>query len=289
MILTCPACGTQYVVKDDAIPPRGRKVRCSSCHHSWHQGPEGEVAAEPPETDDRAASEQETESGIGRGDRPEHFDQPAETAATSLDALEPVALPVAGLVEPPFAAPIPPPDEAQPAATGSEIADPQAYEPDYETSSDPDFSPFARREPADEERRRSPLLIALIAALLIAALAAAFWFLAPSAWKEQIGLASAGETSLELMVTHRDRSKLASGHELLTVGGRVINPTEQAQPVPPIHAQLHSKNGELIYNWTIAPPARTLPPGGSASFNSTEVNVPPGGDDLTITLGDPTA
>ena len=40
MILTCPNCGTQYVVKDGAIPPDGRQVRCASCKHSWHQGPE---------------------------------------------------------------------------------------------------------------------------------------------------------------------------------------------------------------------------------------------------------
>src|SRR5262249_24088494 len=37
MILTCPSCGTQYVVKDGAIPPQGRQVRCAACRHSWHQ------------------------------------------------------------------------------------------------------------------------------------------------------------------------------------------------------------------------------------------------------------
>src|SRR5215213_5806525 len=41
MILTCPACDTKYVVKDGAIPPGGRQVRCASCKHSWHQDPEG--------------------------------------------------------------------------------------------------------------------------------------------------------------------------------------------------------------------------------------------------------
>ena len=40
MILTCPACDTKYVVKDDAIPPQGRQVRCASCKRSWHQEPE---------------------------------------------------------------------------------------------------------------------------------------------------------------------------------------------------------------------------------------------------------
>ena len=45
MILTCPACGTQYAVKDGAIPPQGRQVRCASCKHSWHEQP---VEAEDP-------------------------------------------------------------------------------------------------------------------------------------------------------------------------------------------------------------------------------------------------
>src|SRR4051794_35734470 len=45
MILTCPSCGTQYVVKDGAIPPGGRQVRCASCKHSWHENPDG--SAEP--------------------------------------------------------------------------------------------------------------------------------------------------------------------------------------------------------------------------------------------------
>jgi len=54
MILTCPNCGTQYVVKDGAIPPQGRQVRCANCKHSWHQDPdavsETEGPAEEPET-----------------------------------------------------------------------------------------------------------------------------------------------------------------------------------------------------------------------------------------------
>src|SRR5687767_14172212 len=49
MILTCPSCGTQYVVKDGAIPPQGRQVRCASCKHSWHQDPEPAQAVEPEE------------------------------------------------------------------------------------------------------------------------------------------------------------------------------------------------------------------------------------------------
>jgi hypothetical protein len=86
-----------------------------------------------------------------------------------------------------------------------------------------------------------------------------------------------------------DRQQLESGNELLTVTGRVINPTSREQDVPPLQAQLRTKTGKVVYSWVIAPPARTLAAGASASFNSAEVNVPPGGDELTITLGSPRA
>ena len=37
MIITCPSCQTRYTVKAQAFMPSGRKVRCASCGHSWHQ------------------------------------------------------------------------------------------------------------------------------------------------------------------------------------------------------------------------------------------------------------
>ena len=87
-----------------------------------------------------------------------------------------------------------------------------------------------------------------------------------------------------------DRQQLESGNELLTVTGRVINPTGKEQDVPPLQAQLtqQGRQGRLQLDDRAAG-ARRLPPGASASFNSAEVNVPPGGDELTITLGDPQA
>ena len=59
--------------------------------------------------------------------------------------------------------------------------------------------------------------------------------------------------------------------------------------MPPIQAQLTTAAARWSTAGRSQPPARTLPPGASASFNSAEVNVPPGGDELTITLGEPNA
>ena len=284
MILTCPACGTQYVVKDGAIPALGRQVRCASCKHSWHQDPEplelGEDAetlseaalidpSSGPEAEEQAYVAAQVAGAVGEGD-----DAPPGYAPVEPDALRQEAY-----SEEPDSPPEPELETALPADQQhwSETPDPSGAEDD-------DFSPFTHRE-LDEPRRRSPLLTILLVVLLIGALAAAFWFLAPPEWKARVGIAATGDTPLQLMMTHSDRQKLASGNELLAVTGRVINPTEQSQPVPPIRAELRSRSGQLVYSWTIAPPARTLPPGASATFHSAEVNVPAGGDELTITLG----
>jgi len=304
MILTCPACGTQYAVKDGAIPEGGRQVRCASCKHSWHQDPEpapGAAEDDRPSEDDEslaAAALIEPRTGPEAEERayvaamapepsvppePEFRQEPApEPEPADYDYEAPPVENDRGGRRPALAVPVPEP-EPEPEPQADEVTD--AWRP-TRVRDDAEFSPFAEEEPARGGRRLLPLLLGL---LLIAALAAAFWFLAPPAWKQRLGIAGAGDTPLQLMMTHSDRQTLASGNELLAVSGRVINPTEESQTVPPIQAQLRSSSGRLVYSWTIAPPARVLAPRASATFNSAEMNVPAGGDELTITLGSPKA
>ena len=44
MIVTCTACNKKFVVPDNAIPPAGRVVQCSSCSNEWRQFPVQESA-----------------------------------------------------------------------------------------------------------------------------------------------------------------------------------------------------------------------------------------------------
>ena len=108
---------------------------------------------------------------------------------------------------------------------------------------DDDFSPFARHE-ADGGRSRSRVVIVALVVLLIAAIVAGVWFFAPAELRQRLGIAAADETPLQLMMTHSDRTQLASGNEFLNISGRIINPTDQQQKVPPIHAQLHDGSGQ---------------------------------------------
>ena len=288
MILTCPACDTKYAVKDGAIPPGGRQVRCAACKHSWHQDPEDTVS---PQTDEQSLAEAaviEPRTGPEAEQRAYQEatidEQPGTVADDSaVDAAGPETVgesepaapperdqwPDSGLVESDTVPAAPPPPEESQAA-------PSQAEP-YE------FEPFYEPEPIEPERRRAPWLIIVL--LLIAALAAAAWYFAPDSLRQRLGLASVGGTPLEVMVTNSDRQRLASGNELFAVSGRVINPTNEAQPVPPLKAELlDASRQRVVYSWTIAPPATVLAPGASASFNSAEVDVPQGGSHLRVTL-----
>ena len=293
MILTCPACDTKYVVKDDAIPPQGRQVRCASCKHSWHEDPElvlGEPASEaeiafggPPPPEPEAGEEPiaqfpagaQADNGIAA--EPQPFEDLVENSPWGAVTEEPVESSVdAGRTD---------------VEAATEEAPAVADEWNARAATDPiepgqeefvGYSPIVEDE--QEPRRSWATLLGIL--LLIAAAAAAFWFFAPAEWKQQAGIAEAGATPLQLMITTSDRQPLQSGNELVAISGRVINPTDREQNVPPIRAELRDKETkQLVHRWTIAPPARVLAPRSSASFNSAEVDVPKGGDELTVTLG----
>ena len=294
MILTCPSCGTHYVVKDGAIPPGGRQVRCASCKHSWHQNPEESAEPEP-----QPAGEAPTEAAAPEASEDESLTEAtlieprsgpeAEERAYEETAIEAEEAPAAEESGPdpgearsttyanaPF-------DMTGPATSATAPAS-DWQEPPQAEAQDDEFTPFPAADEA-EPKRRNPIVSILVVVILVIILAAAFWFLAPPEFKARLGLVGVSASPLAVVMSHMDRQRLESGNELLTVSGRVINPTAREQDVPPLRAQLKTRAGKVVYSWTIAPPARSLAAGGSATFNSAEVNVPPGGDELTITLG----
>jgi predicted Zn finger-like uncharacterized protein len=295
MILTCPSCGTQYVVKDGAIPPGGRQVRCAACKHSWHQNPEEPAEGEPEPVEN---SPEAAEPEVAEAPQPAAEPPPEEEESLSEATLiEPRSGPEAeerafeeATIEGEQAEPEPvaeeggPPPEPQSAAEMRMRPAADWREPPQAEAHDDEFSPFPAPDEV-EPRRRSPILTILLVVIIVIAIAAAFWFLAPPDLKARLGLGDPGMSPLALVTTHMDRQRLESGQELLTVTGRIINPTAKEQDVPPLQAQLKTRAGKVVYSWTIAPPVRSLAPGTSASFNSAELKVPSGGDELTITLG----
>lgn len=289
MILTCPACGTSYVVKDGAIPPQGRQVRCASCKHSWHQDAEADGVAVAPAPVEEVSEPSKPESfrlgaeasGGHRGGEQERYSpddagvHPAEPATEQghNDGRE-------------RAAPVPASDDDNAVLTekpSEQIAVTAPHPLEDFTAWDHGGGDEDYASPP----RRTGLVLLLGGLLLVVALCTAAWFFAPRQWLARAGLREAsGPSPLKLMVSGPGRQKLASGNDLVSLSGRIINPTEETLNVPPLQADLRDGGGKVVYSWTIAPPAPKLPPRGSTSFNSAELGVPPDATSLTLRWAD---
>lgn len=314
MILTCPSCGTRYVVKDGAIPPAGRTVRCAQCKHSWHQDPEDQPGTdEAPAVSDAESGFQEAPSeghplGEERGtayasELGDSAHPAASASAFDEDPLPgPAATPPASLLAEQetaatmpaeaAAAPEPYPEAAVPVEEPTYSTEPEA-EPARSAhpiraarmEADDLYSPFAADEEEAGPRSRLPL-IAGIVLLLIALVAAGVYFLAPAELKGRLGLAqSDASTQLTVQIQQHGRTQLASGNQLFEVSGIVRNETDATLPVPPLNAQLRSLDQKVVYRWNIPISPPQLAPGASASFNSANLDVPAAAACLEVYFG----
>lgn len=299
MILTCPACATRYVVKDGAIPPGGRQVRCASCKHSWHQDPESigtEVPKSAPAAPPVAPPQPEPEPVAPPSASARQEDQSQPLAAP------PVPPPVSDRIDHEWSdhpSPAPPTDQgdgrSEPVPEPVEqtyVGPSERWEPETRAAlPDEDLPSFQHPQPAapisepddftayqpadDEPRRKSRAPLLAIVVLLLAALGAlAFWYLSTPTMKQQLGVSEVRDSPVQVSLEQGVRRTLESGNQLLEVSGRVVNPTDQPQTVPPLKAQLRSLDQKVVYRWTIPPPTPTLAPGASAPFNSAELNIP---------------
>jgi predicted Zn finger-like uncharacterized protein len=182
-------------------------------------------------------------------------------------------------------APVPPPlREPAPSRPAPSVLGPPPPEPEPENydafAHEPPFRP--RRNPA----RLWTLVAVLAAVLMLAATAAIYSFGLPELGVD-IALPGRGATPLKLEFQAENRT-LASGNALLTVTGRISNPTQSVQRVPQLRAEVRDAGGKAVYSWSISPPVSELQPGQSATFNSAEVNVP-SGPNQKLHLGFPSA
>jgi len=174
---------------------------------------------------------------------------------------------------PPAPPPPPPPPLRQPAPAPSRTAasvlgpSPPPEPEDYDAfAHQPPFRP--RRNPA-----RLWTLAAIAAALLMLAATAAVYSFGLPELGVDIALPGRSATPLKLEFQAENRT-LASGNALLTVTGRISNPTQSVQRVPQIRAEVRDAAGRTVYSWSISPPVSELQPGQSATFNSAEMDIP---------------
>lgn len=143
-------------------------------------------------------------------------------------------------------------------------------------------APFGgRRNPA---RRQTVFAGGAALAMLtgVAALAVA----GPPDIRANLGLEGGTRSPILLQMQKPEQRTMADGNLMLDISGQLINPTAATQRVPPIRAIIKDPDGRLKYSWVIAPPVRTLAPGGRVTFYSAGVDVPRGENDLRLELDD---
>ena len=202
------------------------------------------------------------------------FQEPAPLDLVERANTAPPPIPVDAVPEPPAVT-------APPAPATDAVPDTSS---DYNAfAHEPPFRP--RRNPA----RRWTLAAGGVALLLLGGVAALQYFGTPTlvtGLLARLGLpGGAVDVPLLLEVPRKpERRELPSGNELFALTGRVVNPTNQAQRVPDILAELRDAQGRVVYGWTITPPKRTIAPKGTIEFDSAEIDVPKGSKKLNLSF-----
>ena len=309
MIIACPACGTKYVVPDDALGVDGRTVRCAKCKHSWFQdGP-------PLDLPVREEALEEAVEPVTPAREEERAPQP-DPPPTEPSAPPPVSPPAPGPVSQereqvtqaigaePTEIPVrrhrpAPQPAAAPVADAAPISIPDAAlkpPPFYRASDQPpagraksqsadggqedgDYASFDYQPPFRPRRNQLRLLtlaagaFAVLALMAIAAIQ--FWGL-PS-WLPFSQPLFAGEEAGLAMSFPDDRQQtrtLPTGAEFLAVSGTITNTGRETRSVPPVLIVLRDGRNRVVYSQEIAPPRRDLAPGETAEVNEAIADVP---------------
>ncbi len=193
-----------------------------------------------------------------------------DTAATAAQAAAEPILPAPPAATP-RPAPPPPPNWAQ-----SQAGPEPAVEPVQD-----DWEPGRRPR---RNRARLWTIIAIIAGLLMVGGVVALQVFGLPEAVQRIFLPVQNANVLTINGT-TERTRLASGQDLLILHGEITNTSDEVQRVPQIRAELRDGQGRTVHSWSIAPPVRDLAPRQTRRFDSAERDVPAGGRQLSLSFG----
>lgn len=204
----------------------------------------------------------------------------------------PQALPTAETVqtaelpfEPVTTAPLPPWGN-QPPPVNPRIDPEPSYAPVPEPAQG--YDAFAHAPPFKPRRNptRRWTIAAVLAAILLMTGAGLIQFFGTPSLAAKFGL-PIGEYEVPLLLEvplKPQRQTLSNGNEMISVVGKITNPTNTRQRVPDILADLQDAQGRVVYSWTLSPPKRTIEARATLEFNGAEVNIPRGANQLNLSF-----
>jgi predicted Zn finger-like uncharacterized protein len=259
MILTCPNCATRYTVKDAAMPPQGRTVRCKKCGHSW-------FATAPEAVSAVTFAEEAMPQLSPAGPLPA---PDAERKAAVADD-EPAAVVTAEAV--------------------ATVAPEATVSPDNLASFG--FRPETRPAAGSGKDRR--LVVIAGWALLLLSILVLLW--SAYRYREQVVGAWPRAASLYAWIGWPVRTgnlilsdvqygrRVENHHALLVVSGSLRNLSGQSQPVPPLQVLLRDGSGKVLQRYLFAPPVRVLKAGERKVFHTALNSPSPAARHLTLKL-----
>ena len=274
MLLTCPACDTQYKVDDGAVAPGGSRVRCFRCSYTWTAKPEKQQA-------DSAQSEAEltprpAEAAKPEGAKPATPPPKEPSAAKSETASKPEP------AKPETSKPKTSKPAGKPAGKPAESAAAGVSDDDLREK---------LRQGAEEEAERSLWPYYLLILVLSVTLAVVVW-----TNRETLATAHPIATKafslfgydavlvgegLKLDSIRSVRRQTGDQREL-RVEGEVVNVSDQVRAVPALRIRLLDETGAELASWTEQLREESLQPEERALFSFSRANPPEEAADIGI-------
>jgi len=273
MRITCPECESGFDVPDNAIPEKGRKLKCSQCQHKWHQMPVAEEPAPKPakpapkETEDRVEGPAPPPEPDGDDEAEIDFGDGADETAP--DDGENVDFSMFG---------------------GGEL-DPDA-EDDFDAPPIPRRRPLGP-EPKPSRRGRYIAIAPAVVFLLIipgglvgarAPLVSAVPAISPLFDAIGLHVPVPGE---ELIIQNVGAwRKTEGGVERMLIHGEIRNDTDRMQSVPVLRAVIKDAAGVELQSAPYTPEAALLVPGDILSFAYEIPNPGPNAVRVTVSFSE---
>jgi predicted Zn finger-like uncharacterized protein len=276
-LISCPNCSARYLVADTVIGPSGRRVRCASCKHVWHQG----AAAEDGKRDIvRAASKPTAPTKAQPIVAPTSFyPRPGEDASA------------------PQGPASPPPADATPRFTREPVR-PGKFDFDRARARaavmHQDISRSTTRT-SNPRRKSTYLTIAIVPAGLLL-----IGFIYKDTVKDLLrrngfsGLSASsvlnrGAAKVDpdmvagLRIFYNRPTPVERGNDrILPITGTITNPTGANVPLPRLTGRLLDAEGREVFSWSFPAPTEQLTSGQTVSFETAAQNFPSTAVNLNI-------